>query len=104
MAFQDLQKNILKNKEDIISKMILGKSIHGNFNDNFYIVKNEGEENEENIFKNRMKSPKKIINLKNSSSIKKSVLLKDLYGLKEYNNKKIRLRNSLNLDLECKSD
>ena len=104
LAFQDLQKNILKNKEDIISKMILGKSIHGNFNDNFYIVKNEGEENEENIFKNRMKSPKKIINLKNSSSIKKSVLLKDLYGLKEYNNKKIRLRNSLNLDLECKSD
>ena len=106
LSILDLEKSIKKNKEDIISKMILGKSIEGSVNGQFYLHKYEGEKIEDNILytKINQNKKKKIYNLKSNSSVKKNIIMKKLNGLEKYKKNKINIINSLNLDFDLHSD
>jgi len=106
LGIYELEKSIKKNKEDIISKMILGKSIEGSLNDPFYLVKPQGEKTEENILYNKINQNKgkKIYNLKVNSSVKRSVIMRKLNGLEKYKKNKINVISSLNLEFDLHSD
>ena len=106
LSILDLEKSIKKNKEDIISKMILGKSIEGSVNGQFYLHKYEGEKIEDNILytKINQNKKKKIYNLKSNSSVKRNIIMKKLNGLEKYKKNKINIINSLNLDFDLHSD
>ncbi len=106
LSILDLEKSIKKNKEDIISKMILGKSIEGSLDGQFYLPKPEGEKTDDNIIYNKINQNKvkKVYNLKSNSSVKRSNIMKKLNGLEKYNRNKINIINSLNLDFDLHSD
>ena len=106
VSILDLEKSIKKNKEDIISKMILGKSIEGSLDGQFYLPKPEGEKTDDNIIYNKINQNKvkKVYKLKSNSSVKRSNIMKKLNGLEKYNRNKINIINSLNLDFDLHSD
>ena len=104
LGINDFEKNVLKTtKEDIITKLIFGKEHKDNAEDNYFLVNPENK-TEDNIFINfknpNYKSPvlsKKSFNFfERSSSGKKSILLKELSGIKKYNDEKRKLVLNLN--------
>ncbi len=93
-SLTQLKKNILKkNREDIISKILLGKNVekYDNSFDNFYFF------NFEDNNKNSIILPKKI-KLKGRNY--ENVLMKEITGIDEYNYKKQKIINSFSKDLK----
>ena len=90
------------NKEDIITKLIFGKK-HKNNSEDTYCFVNPEILKEESIFFNsknpNFKSPsssKKFLDFNERSlSGKKSILFKNLSGIKEYNDKKRKIALTL---------
>jgi hypothetical protein len=86
-SISELKRNILKNnRQDFISKILLGKSVenYDKNNDDYYFLNVEN-----NYIKSSINSKRKETN------IRESILMKDLTGIESYNDKKHRLINSL---------
>ncbi len=103
LGINDIEKSVLKNnKEDIITKLIFGKK-HKNNSEDTYCFVNPENPKEESIFFNsknpNFKSPsssKKFLDFNERSvSGKKSILFKNLSGIKEYNDKKRKIALTL---------
>ena len=93
-SLKQLKRNILKkNREDFISKILLGKSVdkYDNSFDDFYFV-NVEEENSNSII-----LPKHI---KAKGRNYENVLMKEITGIDEYNIKKQKLINAFSKDLK----
>ena len=93
-SLKQLKKNILKkNREDFISKILLGKSVdkYDNSFDDFYFVNVEEENNNSIILPKHIKA--KGRNYEN-------VLMKEITGIDEYNIKKQKLINAFSKDLK----
>ena len=104
IGMSEIEKNIkTKTKDDLITKLIFGKKIKNINNSNYFLVNPEIEKSNEvmNIDKLfKIKSPKilkKSINyFQIGTSGKKNSLLKELSGIKQYNDKKRKITLSLN--------
>ncbi len=92
-SLTQLKRNILKkNREDFISKVLLGKSVekYDNSFDNFYFVNVEEDK------KNSIILPKKSLKGRNYEN----VLMKEITGIDKYNSQKQKIINSFSKDLK----
>jgi CRP-like cAMP-binding protein len=106
IGMTEIEKRIKKNtKDDLITKLIFGKKIKNINDSDYFLVSPEMEKTNDMLNKNKeynIKSPKilkKSINyFQRGSSSKKNILLKELSGIKQYNDKKRKIAFSLNSD------